>query len=328
MGEINKNLVYVQSIPRATATKISNWRNEGSSGRSLGKTKIGRSTDKLRALYSGRVGGLANYISYTPWKEDGKPVLDDKGKPLMLQQKYEERFNLPKGYLSNITTKRNEIPTPDKITYFQSKGWRLQDGSTVFDLSTLDGLMGYYVMLASKFVANSEKEWRSHKWPDAKWYIALHNESEEIKYNKTQRKAKAFATLLSNDMTEEARRKFCDLLGLKSSTTSLSNQQIYNLLYDYIDSSTYTPGSNIEKFNDLYNKFSTKSGRNEFNMEHLLKRATDTRTIIEKQGSYTWVRPDGVLEIGSTKKDALNFLLNPKKSALVEELLDELKVKN
>ena len=57
--------VFIQSIPRETATKISDWTND-TSGKKLKKTKIGRCRDTLQALWSPRVGGLANYISYTP----------------------------------------------------------------------------------------------------------------------------------------------------------------------------------------------------------------------------------------------------------------------
>lgn len=325
----NQNLVYVQSIPRATATKISSWANEGATNKPMNKTKIGRTTDKVRALYSGKVGGLANYVSYNPWKEDGKDVLDSvTGRPLTLQQKYEQRFNLPKDYLTNRATKRNEIPTPENITYFQSKGWRLNDGTTVFDLSTMDGLMGYYVLLASKLVANSEKEWRSHQWPDARWYIALHNESEELKYSKTQRKAQAFATLFSELMTEDTKRKLCDLLDITSTTAALTNQQIYNLLYEYIESSSFIPGSNLEKYFNMYDLLKSKTGIREFNAMHILKRATDRRIVNVKQEEYTWIRPSGTIELGSTKREAVEFIMNDKKQGLIDELLEELKVKN
>lgn len=55
--------VFIQSIPRETATLISEWRDPNSGGK-LHKTKIGQCRDKISALYSPRVGGLLNGLSY------------------------------------------------------------------------------------------------------------------------------------------------------------------------------------------------------------------------------------------------------------------------
>jgi hypothetical protein len=54
--------VFIQSIPRQTATLISEWRDPN--GNSLNKTKIGNCKDKFSALYSPKVGGLLNGLSY------------------------------------------------------------------------------------------------------------------------------------------------------------------------------------------------------------------------------------------------------------------------
>jgi len=69
-------LIFVNSIPRSTATGIHDWVND-SSGVKMQKVKIGRCNDGIRALYSLSKGGLANYISYTPWIENGVPVAVD-----------------------------------------------------------------------------------------------------------------------------------------------------------------------------------------------------------------------------------------------------------
>jgi len=134
---MGKNLLYVQSLERKTATKVSEWTNFESTGKKLNKTKVGRCTDKIVALYSPKVGGLNTGLT-EPWIEDGVQVTGDKGHPLTLQDKYEKQFNLPKGYLTNELPRKGEAAN----TYFQTKTWRLHDGSTVFDLDTLDGICG------------------------------------------------------------------------------------------------------------------------------------------------------------------------------------------
>jgi hypothetical protein len=174
--------VFIYSIPRQTATKVSDFTSDVS-GKKLKKTKIGRATDGVVALYNPRYGGLANGLSYKPWKEDGKVKVDpDTGRHLTLQDKYEQRFNLDPGYLTNRPWRKGDSHSEEDLTYFQKARWVLNDGCTVLDLDNFDDLMGYHVMLDSKFVANSEKE--ISQWPKATHYIALENEAEEIKFKR------------------------------------------------------------------------------------------------------------------------------------------------
>lgn len=84
--------VLIYSIPRPTATGISDWVND-ISNRKLQKVKVGKCTDSIQALYSPKVGGLANYISYTPYMnpETGTPHLNERGEPIMLQEYFEKK---------------------------------------------------------------------------------------------------------------------------------------------------------------------------------------------------------------------------------------------
>lgn len=312
--------VFIYSTRRSTTTGVSEFVND-TSGKSLNKSKIGQTKDTLRALYSPKIGGLANYISYTQWlKPDGSPYTDEKGHPLMLQSYFEEKYNLPTGYLTNRAWRKGDSIKDEDLTYFQKASWKMNDGCTVFDLSTLEGEMGYYVMLASHLVANSEKEYLSHKWPKAIYYIAHENESEEIKYTRNELKTKAFATLHSSDLTDVYKRKLVSLLGLVSSKSQLTSQQVHNLLFEYIDKSTFTSGSNIDKFNAITSLLSTPDGREQFEARYILQQALDLRIIYEKQDTYTWVRPQGTLVLGERYQEAVDFILNPKKTLEVEEL--------
>lgn len=319
--------VFVSSIPRPSVFGIDEWTND-SSGVKLQKTKIGNTKTSIRALYSRSKGGLANYISYTPWIEDGVQKVDERGNPLMLQHKLELKWNKEPGYFTNRALSKGENIPDDKRTYFQRKVWPMNDGSTVFDLDTMDGEMGYYVCLASSLVANSEKEWRANKWPKAEYYIALENETDEIKYKRNEIKSKAFAALHNPDFTESYKRKFVSILDIASTRSNLTTEQVHNLLYDYVDKSAFTPGSNIEKFNELVLLLNTAPGREELEARFILKQALDSRIIYEKQGSYTWVRPEGPLVIGDRYSEAIDFLLNPKKFAEQEQIQEMILAKN
>lgn len=297
------------------------------SGRKLSKVKMGRCKDGIQALYSAKIGGLANYISYTPWMEEGKVKTDEKGTPLMLQDKMEQKWHLPKGYLTNASWIPGSSVKPEDLTYYQRKRWKMNDGTTVFDLSNMDDELGYYMCLGSSMVANSEREYLSHKWPKAMWYIALENENDEIRYSKNEIKSKTFAALHGTDLTSVYKRKIVSLLDLSSTRAALTDQQVHNVLFDYIDKSGFTPGSNIDKFNELVTLLTSPLGREQFEARYILKQAIDCRLVIEKQSTYTWPRSSGILTIGETFTEAIDFIMNPKKSAVVEELINETNAK-
>jgi hypothetical protein len=319
-------LVFVYGIQRQSAFGVDQW--VSASGVNLKKSKIGTCSDTLKCLYSASKGGLANYISYTPWVEDGKPKLDEKGNPLMLQHKLELKWGKPHNYFTNEPLGKGDNKPDHERTYFQRMSWKMTDGCTVFDLDTLDGEMGYYMLLGSSKCANSEKEWRQHMWPKAEWYIALENESESIKAQKNTIKVKAYAALSDSGLTDTYRRKFISLLDISDTRSTLTTEQVNNLLVDYIDKSSYTTGSNIDKFNELYNLLTTATGREEIEARYLLAQAIDARVIQERAGSYTWNRAQGAIVIGERFSEAVDFIMNPKKSPEVEQITVAIKLKN
>jgi len=187
--------------------------------------------------------------------------------------------------------------------------------------------MAYYVYLDSKFIANSETEYRAHKWPDARWYIALESEEDSLKYQKNERKSKAFAALHSLEMTDEMKKRFVIVLDQASSRTNLTKEQIHNILFSFIDKTTFNQGSNLDKFEELYVLMQTATGRDEIEARYLLKRAVDCRIIYEKQGSYTYNKATGPIVVGETYAEAINFILNPKKATIIEDLVKEINSK-
>lgn len=94
--------IFIQSKPNIYSAYGLNKMTDPTSGLSLQKTKYGRSSDALRALYSGKVGGLLNGLSYKPWlDENGKQKVDSGGRKLTWQDREEQRWNKPTGYLTN-----------------------------------------------------------------------------------------------------------------------------------------------------------------------------------------------------------------------------------
>lgn len=192
----------------------------------------------------------------------------------------------------------------------------------------MDGELGYYVFLDSKFVANSEKEYRSRKWPNATHYIALRNESEELKYSRTKEIRQAIASLESKAMTDKRKKQLVWILDLASSLSELTDEAIDNLLYDFITQNDFSKlPTNIERFNELVELMGNELGRKELDARLLLKQALDVRIIYEKGETYTWNRPSGTIILGERYSEAIDFLLSPKKDGFVEELNQQIKAK-
>jgi len=313
--------VFIKVIPRDTASKIHEVR-DNRTGKKLNKTKINDNCkDTLQALWSLKVGGLKTGLYKKIEVDSG-----DTAEKISLQDWAEKKWGLEKGFLSNKPWRRGDSMDPENLTYFQKKSWKLNDGTTILDLDNLDDFCFYHVCLESKYVANSEREWKEHQWPKAKYYIALENESESIKYKKTRRKAKAFGILHDPDFTLPWKRKFIVTLGIASDRMSLTEEQVNNLLYDYIETSAMHDGAtNISKLLNGFEKLKNKTGREFLEAEYLLQRLDDWRIVIEKAGTYTWLMKD--MQIGFTKAEAIEFLMDPKKQALVDEITEELTAK-
>ena len=315
--------IFIYSIPRKTATGISEFSSEDS-GMPLNKTKFGLCTDSIEPLYNVSTGRLNTGLD-APYMIEGKQALDPQTKLTMTIQDFlEKKHNKPKGYYSSAVSISDVVPT-DIHRFDWSKQGRLvmNDGCTVLDLDTEIGEVQYYMVLASKYVANSEKDYKAHKYPFAKWYIAFEGQNDIAKYEKNQLKSRCFASLHDKVMTDTAKRKMAVILELLSSKSFVSNEQIANALYDYIESGE----KNCELFLELFNLLSDNKNREDFENRYFLKELMDYRIVFEKQGSYTWIRPKNAsIVIGENYAEAIAFLSNPKKAVLVDELKEQLKI--
>ena len=315
--------IFVHSISRPSVFGIDQWIND-SSGKRMKKTKLGdRANDKYPVFYSPKVGGLLNGLSYKEWTYNGLQVVNDDKRPMNLQDKMEIKWGLSSGTLSNKAWKKGDSVREADMTYYQKQVWALRDGSTMFDTGNMDDDLAYYAFLDHKFVANSEADYRSGKSPKASHYIAHEGESDNLKFKKSVRKAKAIALLVELDLP--TRRKITHTLELASTRVTLSEEQIHNLLFDYLDKTNYQPNSNLDKFLELANLSKSPTGREQLEARYIIKKALDSRIIYEKQGAYNYPRKEGLLVLGENLPEAVEFILNPKKQAIVEDL--ELAVK-
>jgi hypothetical protein len=320
--------VFVYTVPRKTATKIS----EVANGRNvrLNQTKITRGCqDTFMALPSIKTGllntGLDSLVE-NPYKDSNELPLGFehmKSKDKVKEQHIVEiKYGLPFNYLSNEQyDRKNDVKGKEK-TFYQTFNFKLNDGLTVLDTDKRDDYLAYKIMTASKRFANSKKDLDSGKFPDAIYYIGIENETEDIKFKKKQKVNNALAKLANSDFDSITQKKVVKILELAKG--NLTDQQSYNTLSSFIEDTTVGK-DNISEFERIYKLLETADGREEFEARYLLQDLIDSWIVSEKQGTYIWNAKK--LTLGQRKEEAVKFLINPEKQEEQEELKRQLAAK-
>lgn len=330
--ELPKGSVYVYKIPKPTATKISEIVN-GKNQKRLNQTKITRGiSERFQPLISAKTRRLATGLDVevdNPYK--GEQVSDPDFQFLSIQDKallqniIEYKFNRKKGELHSEPADPNQKKYLENPSFFQTFVYHLNDGVTVFDLSNFNNLLAYYCMLASKKFANSKKEYESGKFPDADYYLASVDEGDFEKFTKKQVKDRAKAELTMGVIADsETQKKFVRLLLPTAGKGKLTDAQCYNLISEAVDTNErYKDGEEfLTKYNKLINLLKDAPGKARFNALVLLQEGLNSFVLSEKAGTYTWLAKDMI--IGASKEKAVEFMLDPNKGDLVEELQEQI----
>lgn len=325
--------VFVYSIPKPTATKVSeivNHRNV-----KLNQTKISRGCkDTFQALLNAKTGrlntGLAIVVDNPYLNEKSLPAgfewMKDKEK-VKLQHIKEIEHGVAFDYYNDEPFNRAN-PRKKDATFYQTFKYALNDGMTVFDLSKRDDELAYYIMLASRFFANSKRAYEERKYPDALYYISEQEESDDLKYEKRQQRDKATALLSVGKLSDnETQRKLLKIMLPKESKGELRAQKVYNLLSSAIDSNErdFSGQTFIERFNKVVALLDHPKGKEEFEARAFLQDLINNWIVSEKNGSFQWKSKD--ISIGATKEKALQFITDPDKQEYYDALVDELKAK-
>lgn len=103
--------------------------------------------------------------------------------------------------------------------------------------------------------------------------------------------------------------------------------QAYNALSSAIEDNVKLPDGSqfIDKLSKQIDEIGTPKGREVFEASVLLQELINNRVVAEKQGTYTFLSKDIV--IGQNKSKAIDFILNPEKQDLLEEMEQLLKTK-
>lgn len=334
--------VFIKTIPRETATKISDYRNEsGERSTKLNKTKMGRCKTKLDCPYSSKTHKLITGLDIpynvdgvtNPYKDSGKlpqefAYLKDK-EQITVQEYMEVKHGVKKDYYTsrpakgrdNFNTKGSDRP------FFWDFAFTMNDGSTMLDLDNRNDELAYHMFKSPEYrkVANSEQEWRQHKYPYAQFYISYENEGEEIKFESKKRLNRAVAILEGEQLQDvETMKKFVKVLKLAKDISTVT--QGYNLIDTLIKTDKSTGAtSGLNRFLELAKLLDSAEGRERLTAKAELADYLNHWIITEKAGTYRWVSKN--IEIAHREEEAVDFLVNPNKLQEQEILLLELKSK-
>ena len=333
MINIESTQVTIKSIPRETATKVSEFRDRNS-GKKMNRTKIGRCKDTLRAMYSVKTGALLTGLDEmvnNPYFKSNRDVPNDfsyvkEQEKISLQELLEIKHGRPKGFYTNRAWRPGDGFKDESLTFFQKFKFSLNDGTTVLDLSKPMDEIAYYMLKASPKVSSSNKpEDRSQK-PKADFYISDKNESIQEKFSKKKLYNDCTTKLNDSKFTPSYQRKASKALELiKGDATTMPDEQIYLLLDTYLEEGLKSKDENLVNFSDVYKLTMSAEGRNELEAMVLLGDLVNYRIVTDNRGTYTWISKQIVL--GQRKAEAIDFLLDPKKQPERDELEKQLKAK-
>ena len=166
----------------------------------VGRTKFQDTQDVIQVLYDRKKGALAT-------------GLDNDA---------ETRLSSSLG-VSLANNSANEFWHEFKI--------KLMDQTMIFDTSKPMEELQVYVLKASKFIANSQKELDAGKWPNAKYVI--YDEKTELEKQAAEVEIKAKAIDTFNKLSSEKKLDMLKLYGKAAENSS--NDFVYTKLYEIVE---------------------------------------------------------------------------------------------
>lgn len=328
-----ESTVIIRSIPRQTATKISEFKDR-KTGKKLNKNKIGKCKDAFRAQYSEKTGKLLtglNEVVSNPYYKSDKDIPSDflyvkNLERISLQELLEIKHGVPKGYYTDRAWQPGDGYNEAKLTFFQKFKFKLNDGSTILDLSKPLDEIAYYMFKAHPLVANSNKLEDKILKPKAEYYVSDKNESIQEKYTKKKQYNDCVTKLEDNKFTPSYQRKVAKALELfKGDVSTVTDESVYIALDTFLDEGYKSKPENLSNFEQVYKLTTSADGRKELEAICLLFDLVSYRIVTDTKGTYTWVAKQIVL--GQRMAEAIDFLLDPKKQPEKDEMERQLKIK-
>ena len=242
----------------------------------VGRTKFQDTQDVIQVLYDRKQGALATG----------------------LDSDTETRLSSSLG-VSLANNSANEFWHDFKI--------KLMDQTMIFDTTKPMEELQVYVLKASKFVANSQKELDAGKWPNAKYVI--YDEKTELEKQAAEVEIKAKAIDIFNNLSPEKKLDMLKLYGKASENSS--NDFVYTKLYEIVEND---PADFMRQ--------ATKSPE-EIKVKALIFDLEKIGILRRKGTAYLY----NDQQVGFDYDDTVSYLLNPGNQELLVKLKDSLEMR-
>ena len=184
---------------------------------------------------------------------------------------------------------------------------KLLDQTMIFDTSKPMEELQVYVLKASKFVANSQKELDAGHWPNAKYVI--YDEKTELEKQAAEVEVKAKAIDIFNNLSPEKKLDMLKLYG--KALENSSNDFVYTKLYEIVEDN---PIDFIAQANKSPEEIKIKALI--FDLEKI--------GILRRKGTAYLYNDQ---QVGFDYEDTVSYLLNPGNQELLVKLKDSLEMR-
>ena len=242
----------------------------------VGRTKFQDTQDVIQVLYDRKQGALATG----------------------LDSDTETRLSSSLG-VSLANNSANEFWHDFKI--------KLKDQTMIFNTDNPIEELQVYVMKASKFIANSQKELDAGQWPNAKYVI--YDEKTELEKQAAEVEIKAKAIDIFNNLSPEKKLDMLKLYG--KALENSSNDFVYTKLYELVEND---PADFMRQ--------ATKSPE-EIKVKALIFDLEKIGILRRKGTAYLY----NDQQVGFDYEDTVSYLLNPGNQELLVKLKDSLEMR-
>lgn len=184
---------------------------------------------------------------------------------------------------------------------------KLKDQTMIFNTDNPIEELQVYVMKASKFIANSQKELDAGKWPNAKYVI--YDEQTELEKQASEVQTKAKAIDIFNNLSPEKKLDMLKLYG--KAVENSSNDFVYTKLYEIVEND---PIDFIAQANKSPEEIKIKALI--FDLEKI--------GILRRKGTAYLYNDQ---QVGFDYDDTVSYLLNPGNQELLVKLKDSLEMR-
>ena len=184
---------------------------------------------------------------------------------------------------------------------------KLKDQTMIFDTSKPMEELQVFVLKASKFIANSQKELEQGLWPSAKYVI--YDEQTEIEKQAAEVQTKAKAIDIFNNLSPEKKLDILKLYG--KAVENSSNDFVYTKLYEIVEDN---PIDFITQATKSPEEIKIKSLM--FDLEKI--------GILRRKGTAYLYNDQ---QVGFDYDDTVSYLLSPGNQELLVKLKDTLEMR-